>query len=319
MTAPLPKLPTDAKIMVAGSRGLVGSAILRALRGAGYTNCVAVDRSVLDLTDQSAVRQWFAAQQPEYVFLAAAKVGGILANKTQKADFILQNLQIQTNVIEASWRMAVKKLIFLGSSCIYPRDCPQPMTESLLLTGPLEHTNDAYAIAKIAGIKLCQSLNEQYGTRYISVMPTNLYGPNDNFSLMTSHVIPALIRKFVEAHAQQLPEVTLWGTGAPLREFLHVDDLAAACLFLMETDDGSEIINIGSGEEVSIKALAEQVRRLCGYEGRIVWDKTKPDGTPRKLLDLERLRARGWRHTISLEDGLRSTIEWYKQHVYALS
>ncbi len=309
----------DAKIMVAGSRGLVGSAILRALTASGYTNCLAVDRSVLDLTDQKAVRDWFTTQRPEYVFLAAAKVGGILANKTQKADFILQNLQIQTNVIEAAWRAGVKKLLFLGSSCIYPKHCPQPMAESSLLTGSLEETNDAYAIAKIAGIKLCQSLNEQYGTQYISVMPTNLYGPYDNFDLSTSHVIPALIRKFVEAQAQGLAEVTVWGSGTPLREFLHVDDLAAACLFLMNTDDGSEIINIGSGEEVSIKMLAEQVRQACGYEGRIVWDQTKPDGTPRKFLDLQRLRARGWRHTISLQDGLRSTVEWYKQHVYAAS
>lgn len=309
----------DARIMVAGSRGLVGSAILRALIASGYTNCLAVNRSVLDLTDQRAVRDWFVAQRPDYVFLAAAKVGGILANKMQKADFILQNLQIQTNVIEAACQRGVNKLLFLGSSCIYPKHCPQPMAESSLLTGPLEETNDAYAIAKIAGIKLCQSLNEQYGTRYISVMPTNLYGPHDNFDLTTSHVIPALIRKFVEAQAQGLPEVTVWGTGTPLREFLHVDDLAAACVFLMNTDDGSEIINIGSGEEVSIKTLAERVRQVCGYEGRIVWDQTKPDGTPKKLLDLQRLRARGWHHTISLEDGLRSTVEWYKQHVYAPS
>ncbi len=308
-----------AKIMVAGSSGLVGSAILRRLKQASYTNCLPVDRAVVDLTDQSAVRRWFEKERPEYVFLAAAKVGGILANKTKKADFILQNLQIQTNVIEAAWRNGVQRLLFLGSSCIYPKQCPQPMPESALLTGPLEETNDAYAVAKIAGIKLCQSFNEQYGTKYISVMPTNLYGPGDSFDLMNSHVIPALIRKFVEAKEQGLPEVILWGTGQPLREFLYVDDVADACVFLMNTYDGSGIVNIGSGEELSIRDLAGLIRDTIGYEGSIKWDATKPDGTARKLLDVRRLQGLGWRPHYSLTEGLRSTVEWYKNNRYARS
>lgn len=308
-----------AKIMVAGSSGLVGSAILRRLKQASYTNCLPVDRAVVDLTDQSAVRRWFEKERPEYVFLAAAKVGGILANKTKKADFILQNLQIQTNVIEAAWRNGVQRLLFLGSSCIYPKQCPQPMPESALLTGPLEETNDAYAVAKIAGIKLCQSFNEQYGTKYISVMPTNLYGPGDSFDLMNSHVIPALIRKFVEAKEQGLPEVILWGTGQPLREFLYVDDVADACVFLMNTYDGSGIVNIGSGEELSIRDLAGLIRDTIDYEGSIKWDATKPDGTARKLLDVRRLQGLGWRPHYSLTEGLRSTVEWYKNNRYARS
>jgi GDP-L-fucose synthase len=308
-----------AKIMVAGSSGLVGSAILRRLKQASYTNCLPVDRAVVDLTDQSAVRRWFEKERPEDVFLAAAKVGGILANKTKKADFILQNLQIQTNVIEAAWRNGVQRLLFLGSSCIYPKQCPQPMPESALLTGPLEETNDAYAVAKIAGIKLCQSFNEQYGTKYISVMPTNLYGPGDSFDLMNSHVIPALIRKFVEAKEQGLPEVILWGTGQPLREFLYVDDVADACVFLMNTYDGSGIVNIGSGEELSIRDLAGLIRDTIGYEGSIKWDATTPDGTARKLLDVRRLQGLGWRPHYSLTEGLRSTVEWYKNNRYARS
>jgi GDP-L-fucose synthase len=248
---------------------------------------------------------------PEYIFLAAAKVGGILANKTKKADFIFENLQIQNNVIYNSWRYKVKKLLFLGSSCIYPRDCPQPIREEYLMTGPLEETNDAYATAKIAGIKMCQCFNEQYGTNFISVMPTNLYGQNDNFDLENSHVLPALVRKFHEAKIKNLPVVTLWGTGSPRREFLHVDDLAEACVFLMKNYNDSEIINIGTGEDITIKELAELIKNTVGFKGKIKWDTSKPDGTPRKLLDVKKIKKIGWNYKYKLEKGIQDTYLWY--------
>ncbi len=301
----------DAKIFVAGHGGLVGSAISRALVKHGYQNLVLKTRSELDLLDQGAVARFFGREEIEYVYLAAAKVGGIMANSSQKADFIYENLQIQSNVIHSSYRFGVAKLLFLGSSCIYPRLCPQPIKEEYLLTGELEATNDAYAIAKICGIKMCQSFNEQYGTNFISVMPTNLYGPGDNFNLENSHVIPALIRKIYEAKAAGLGRVTLWGTGGPRREFLHVDDLADATIFLMDNYNDTEIINIGTGVDLSIKELAETIGRLIGYDGEIVWDTGRPDGTPRKLLDVSRLSSLGWKYKISLEDGLKDAIKWF--------
>jgi len=300
-----------AKIYVAGHRGLVGSSIVRGLQNKGFQNLILKDREELDLLDQQSVRQFFEREKPEYVFLAAAKVGGILANKTKKADFIYENLQIETNVIYSAWKSGVKKLLFLGSSCIYPKLCPQPIKEEYLLTGPLEETNDAYAIAKIAGIKMCQSFNEQYGTNFISAMPTNLYGPKDNFDLENSHVLPAMIRKFHDAKLSGALEVTLWGTGAPKREFLHVDDLADALVFLMENYSKTEIINIGTGEDISIKELAEMVRKVAGYEGKIRWDTNKPDGTPRKLLDVGKLHALGWVPKVSFANGVRMTYDWF--------
>ena len=304
----------ESKIFVAGHRGLVGSGILRKLQAEGYTNLVTRTRAELDLRDQAAVNRFFEEERPEYVFLAAAKVGGILANSTYPADFIRDNLQIQTNVIDAAYRSGVKKLLFLGSSCIYPKFAPQPMKEEHLLTGPLEPTNEWYAVAKIAGIKMAQAYRRQYGFNAISLMPTNLYGPGDNFDLETSHVIPALIRKFHEAKVEGKPHVVVWGTGKPRREFLHVDDLADAALFLMQNYDGEEIINVGVGEDVSIRELAELIRDVVGYEGEIVFDTTKPDGTPRKLLDVSRLHALGWRARISLREGLEQTYAWYKAH-----
>ncbi|MBW1740240.1 MAG: GDP-L-fucose synthase [Deltaproteobacteria bacterium] len=305
----------DSKIYVAGHRGLVGSAILRKLKEKGYANIIGRTRKELDLERQAQVKTFFQEQRPEYVFLAAAKVGGILANNTFPAEFIYSNIMVQTNVIHSAYRTGVKKLLFLGSSCIYPKHCPQPMKEEYLLTGPLESTNEPYAVAKIAGIKTCQSYNRQYGTNYISVMPTNLYGPNDNFDLETSHVIPALIRKFHEAKIRSSPCVTIWGTGTPRREFLHVDDLADACIFLMNHYDESDIINIGCGEDVSIAELALLVKDIVGYTGDIVYDIEKPDGTPRKLLDVGRLRGLGWRPKLSLEEGIRKTYEWYCRNV----
>jgi GDP-L-fucose synthase len=301
----------DSKIYIAGHRGLVGSAIVRALEKAGYSNLILRTRAELDLFDQLAVRDFFEKEKPEYVFLAAARVGGIMANKTHPADFIRENLLIELNTIDAAYKNEVKKLLFLGSSCIYPKLASQPMTEDALLSGKLEETNQGYAVAKIAGIELCQSYNKQYGTNYISVMPTNLYGPNDNFDLVTSHVLPALLRKFHEAKKQGAPSVTVWGTGAAQREFLHVDDLADACLFLMNTYDGSDIVNIGTGEDLTIQQLVEDIRAVVGYAGDIVWDTTKPDGTPRKLLDVTKLHTLGWHHTISLPDGLAATYKWY--------
>lgn len=301
----------QSKIYVAGHRGLVGSAIVRKLLAEGYENLLLKTKAELDLLCQSDVEAFFETEKPEYVFLAAAKVGGILANKKMKADFIYENLQIQNNIIWSSWKNSVAKLLFLGSSCIYPKMCAQPIKEEYLMTGPLEETNDAYAIAKIAGIKMCQSFNAQYGTKFISVMPTNLYGPNDNFDLESSHVLPAMIRKFHDAKISGSESVTLWGTGSPKREFLHVDDLADALIFLMDRYDSSEIINIGTGEDVTIKELAELIRKEVGYDGEVVWDTTKPDGTPRKLLDVSRLHGLGWSHVIPLEEGVRGTYEWF--------
>ena len=304
----------DSKIYVAGHRGLVGSALVRRLRESGYHNLVYRTRDEMDLEDQRAVFDFFAAERPEYVFLAAARVGGILANDTFPADFIRSNLVIQLNVVEAAYRTGSAKLMFLGSSCIYPKLAEQPIREESLLTGPLEPTNQPYAVAKIAGIELCRSYNRQYGTNYVSVMPTNLYGPGDNFDLQSSHVLPALLRKFHEAKAADAPSVTVWGSGTPRREFLHVDDMADACVFLMERYDGSEIVNIGCGQDVAIADLAELVRDAVGYAGEIVFDRSKPDGTPRKLLDVSRLRALGWEARIPLERGVRETYAWYLAH-----
>lgn len=302
----------SAKIFVAGGQsGLVGTAIVRALRNAGYTNIITKTREEVNLLNPLHVESFFQNEKPEYVFLAAAKVGGIWANKTQKADFIYDNLEIQNNVIYQSWKSGVKKLVFLGSSCIYPKLAPQPIKEDSLLTGPLEETNDAYAIAKIAGIKMCQSFNEQYGTNFISVMPTNLYGPHDNFDLQNSHVLPALLRKFHEAKVNNNESVTLWGTGSPYREFLYVDDMADACVFLMNTYDSSEIINIGSGEDLPIKELAEIVKSIVGYTGEIRWDITKPDGTPKKQLDVSKLFALGWKPQVTLKEGIKREYEWF--------
>jgi GDP-L-fucose synthase len=310
-----------AKIYIAGHRGLVGSAILRKLQAEGYGNFVLRTHRELDLEIQKEVWGFFEKERPEYVFLAAARVGGIMANNTWPADFIYNNLLIQVNVIKASHICGVKKLLFLGSSCIYPKLCPQPMKEEYLLSGPLEPTNEPYAVAKIAGIKLCQSYNRQYGTNYISVMPTNLYGPHDNFDLNSSHVLPAMIRKFHDAkvkmqegQAEGKHQVVLWGTGSPYREFLHVDDLADACVFLMHNYDGSEIVNIGTGKDITIKELAEMVKKVVGFQGEVVWDPSKPDGTPRKLLDVGKLASLGWKPKIDLEEGIRTTYEWYLGH-----
>lgn len=304
----------NSKIYVAGHRGLVGSAIVRALQKEGFVNLVLKTHAELDLTNQHAVAEFFALEKPEYVFLAAAKVGGIMANKTYPADFIYNNLTIQTNVIHSAYLHKVKKMAFLGSSCIYPKLCPQPIKEEYLMTGPLEPSNQAYALAKIAGIFMCQSYNEQYGTNFISLMPTNLYGTNDNFDPIGAHVLPAMIRKFHEAKNKNESSVTMWGTGSAMREFLHVDDLADACLFLMNSYDDSAIINVGTGEDVTIKELAEKIKNVVGYKGDIVWDTTKPDGTPRKLLDVGRLHNLGWKHKITLGDGIPPTYEWFKKN-----
>jgi len=304
----------SSSIFVAGHRGLVGSAIVRKLKADGFENLVLRDRAELDLTSQSAVNNFFESNKPEYVFLAAAKVGGILANNSFPADFIRDNLAIQSNVIDAAYRNGVKKLLFLGSSCIYPKHAPQPMTEDCLLTGPLEPTNEWYAIAKIAGLKMCQAYRKQYGFNAISVMPTNLYGPGDNFDLNNSHVLPALIRKFHEAKIQNQPTVTIWGTGTPRREFLHVDDLASACLFLMQNYEDERWINVGWGEDVTISELAEIVRDVVGYKGALVFDTSKPDGTPRKLMDTTRIAQTGWEPSISLQYGIGATYRWYAEH-----
>lgn len=304
----------NSKIYVAGYRGLVGSAIVRALQKEGYTNLVLKTHKELDLTNQHAVADFFAKEKPEYVFLAAAKVGGIMANKTFPADFIYGNLSIQTNIIHSAYAHKVKKLLFLGSSCIYPKFCPQPIKEEYLLTAELEPSNKAYAIAKIAGIIMCQSYNEQYGTNFISLMPTNLYGPNDNFDLENSHVMPAMIRKLHEAKINNKSSVALWGTGSAMREFLHIDDLAEASLFLMQNYNDSSIINVGTGEDVTIKALAEKIKQVVGYNGKIVWDTEKPDGTPRKLLDVSKIRKLGWKHSIQLNEGIVSTYKWFKEN-----
>jgi GDP-L-fucose synthase len=302
----------NAKIYIAGHMGLVGSAIVRELKKQGYANLVYKTRKELDLLDPVAVSKFFAEEKPEYIFLAAAKVGGIMANKNYPADFIYENLTIQMNIINNSYLNKAKKLLFLGSSCIYPRMCPQPIKEEYLLTSELEPSNKAYAVAKIAGIVACQSYNQQYGTNFISVMPTNLYGPNDNFDLETSHVLPAMIRKFHDAKVNNKSEMTLWGTGVAQREFLHVDDLANACVFLMNNYNDSEIVNIGTGEDLSIKELAKMIKDVVGYEGKINWDATKPDGTPRKLLDVSRLNNLGWKYKIKLIDGLKTTYEYFR-------
>lgn len=311
----------DAKIYVAGHRGLVGSALVRKLQEDGYTNLILRTHKELDLLDGVAVADFFASEKPEYVFLAAAKVGGILANNNYPGEFIYENLQIQNNIIHNAYLNEVKKLLFLGSSCIYPRECPQPMKEEYLLTGELEKTNEPYAIAKIAGIKMCQSYNRQYGTNFIAVMPTNLYGPGDNFDLKNSHVLPALIRKFHEAKEKGDKEVSVWGTGLPRRDFLYVDDMADGCLFFMDNfnptkeqnEAGEVFINLGVGEDVSIKELSEIIKGVVGFEGEIVWDSSKPDGTPQKLLDMTKTHGLGWKHKIGLEEGLKMAYEWYKK------
>lgn len=304
-----------SRIYVAGHRGLVGSAIVRRLRAEGFTCIITRTRQELDLTDQAAVGRFFARERPEYVFLAAARVGGILANSTYPADFIRDNLLIQTHVIDAAYRHGVKKLLFFGSSCIYPKHAPQPMKEEYLLTGPLETTNEAYAVAKIAGLKMVQYYRRQYGLNGICLMPTNLYGPGDNFDLNYSHVIPALIRKFHEAKERGDPEVVVWGTGRPRREFLHVDDLADAAVFLMRHYDGEMWINVGTGEDLTVAELAELIRDVVGFRGRISFDPSKPDGTPRKLLDVSRLFSLGWRPRIPLREGLEQTCRWFLEHV----
>jgi GDP-L-fucose synthase len=300
-----------SRIFLAGHRGLVGSAIRRRLELGGYTNLILRSRRELDLRDQSSVDAFFAQERPEYVFLAAAKVGGILANSRYPADFIISNLKIQTNVIDAAYRNGVKKLEFLGSSCIYPKFAPQPIKEEYILTGELEPTNEPYAIAKIAGIRMLQAYRTQYGFNGISLMPTNLYGPGDNFDLETSHVLPALLRKFHEARGQGAPEVVLWGTGLPRREFLHVDDLASAAVYLMSHYDGEQIVNVGVGKDITIRELAEMVGEITGYQGNIVFDPSRPDGTPRKILDTSRLTALGWQPSIGLREGIEKTYRWY--------
>jgi GDP-L-fucose synthase len=305
------QLKKSDKIFVAGHRGMVGSAVVRRLEAERFTNLLTRDRSHLDLSDESAVAKFFAEARPDIVILAAANVGGIKANNDFPVEFLLDNLRIQNNVIRSTYQTGVRKLLFLGSSCIYPKLAPQPIPESALLTGPLESTNEPYAIAKIAGIKLCQAYAREYGTNFISVMPTNLYGPNDNFDLETSHVLPALLRKAHEAKSRNEKKLIVWGTGEPRREFLHVDDLAAACLLLLQKYDSAEIINIASGEDVTIRELAKLVCDVVGFDGELVWDKTKPDGTPRKLLDVTRIRVLGWQPTIPLRKGIEQTHEWF--------
>jgi len=307
-------LQKSDKIFVAGSRGLVGSAVLRRLAQDGFTRVVTRDRAELDLRNAAAVVRFFGEEKPEFVILAAAKVGGIKANNDFPVEFLLENVEMQNNVVRAAYENGVRKLVFLGSSCIYPRLASQPIPESALLTGPLEPTNEAYAIAKIAGIKLCQAYARQHGANFISLMPTNLYGPNDNFDLLASHVLPALVRKAHIAKEGKAPELVVWGSGQPRREFLHVDDLADACLFLLEKYDSPEIINVGCGEDISIRELAELIRDIVGFKGKLAWDTTKPDGTPRKLLDVSKIHALGWRHKIGLRDGIKRTYEWFLEN-----
>lgn len=314
----LKAMETNSKIFVAGHRGLVGSAIYRALQERGYTNLLTATHAQLDLTNQAAVDAFFAQHRPQVVVLAAAKVGGILANRDFKADFIVENLLIQTHVIQAAFKAGVEKLLFLGSSCIYPKLCEQPMKEEHLLTGLLESTNDAYAVAKIAGIKTCQAYNEQHGTNYLSAMPTNLYGPGDNFDLLSSHVLPAMIRKFHQAKLADHAPVVLWGTGTPKREFLYVDDMAQACVFLLESvaagDAPGDLYNVGTGQDLSIKQLAELIQSVVGHHGEIVWDSDKPDGTPRKLMNVERLKGLGWSAKTSLSEGIERTYRWFLEN-----
>ena len=300
----------NAKIYVAGHRGLVGSAIVRKLQNLGFNNIITRSSRELDLRNQKETELFFEKEKPEFVFLAAAKVGGIIANKEHPAQFIYDNLSIQTNVINSAYKYGAKKLLFLGSSCIYPKMCPQPIKEEYLLTGALEPTNDAYAVAKIAGIKMCQSYNKQYGTNFIAVMPTNLYGPNDNFDPVNSHVLPALIRKFYEAKQTKKPNVTIWGTGSPYREFLHVDDLADATVFLMQNYNGDKIINIGTGLDLTIADLAKKIKEVVGFEGELLFDTSKPDGTPKKQLNIDRIKTLGWEPKISLDEGIHQTIAW---------
>jgi GDP-L-fucose synthase len=306
------RLSKSDKIFVAGHRGMVGSALVRRLESEGFTNLLRRDRSQLDLSDESAVTRFFAEASPDIVVLAAAKVGGIKANNDYPVEFLLENLRIQNNVIHSAYQTGARKLLFLGSSCIYPKVAPRPIPESALLTGPLEPTNEAYAVAKIAGIKLCQAYAREYGANFISIMPTNLYGPDDNFDLETSHVLAALLRKAHEAKTQNQKELVVWGTGTPRREFLYVDDLAAACLLLLEKYDSPEIINIGCGEDVTVRGLAELICDVVGFDGEIVWDTNKPDGTPRKLLDVSKIRALGWQPTIPLRNGIAQTYEWFR-------
>ena len=304
----------DAKIYVAGHRGLVGSAIVRNLEDKGYKNIIYRTHKELDLTNQEAVRAFFQEEKPDYVFLAAAKVGGIHANNTYPADFIYDNLMIQNNVIKAAHDFEVKKLLFLGSTCIYPKMAPQPIKEEYLLTGSLEETNEAYAVAKIAGLEMCKFFKRQYGDNFISCMPTNLYGPNDNFDLKNSHVLPALIRKFHEAKVNNSDVVEVWGTGTPLREFLYVDDMADACVFLMENYDGEKHVNIGTGEEVSIRELAETIKEVVGFEGELVFNTDMPDGTPRKLTTVDKLHGLGWKHKVSLNEGIKLAYNWFLEN-----
>lgn len=304
----------DAKIYVAGHRGLVGSAIVRNLEARGYKNIICRTHKELDLTNQEAVRTFFEEEKPEYVFLAAAKVGGIHANNTYPADFIYDNLMIQNNVIKAAHDFKVKKLLFLGSTCIYPKMAPQPIKEEYLLTGSLEETNEAYAVAKIAGLEMCKFFKRQYGDNFISCMPTNLYGPNDNFDLKNSHVLPALIRKFHEAKVNNNEVVEVWGTGTPLREFLYVDDMADACVFLMENYDGEQHVNIGTGKEVSIRELAETIKEVVGFEGELVFNTDMPDGTPRKLTTVDKLHGLGWNHKVSLNEGIKLAYNWFLEN-----
>ncbi|HEY7944549.1 MAG TPA: GDP-L-fucose synthase [Casimicrobiaceae bacterium] len=306
--------PKDARVYVAGHRGLVGSAVVRALEARGFGNILTASRDQLDLRDQAAVNYWFRANRPEYVYLVAGTVGGILANSTRPAEFIYDNMMIHATVVHAAHLYGTKKLLYLGSSCIYPRECPQPMREEHLLTGPLEQTNEAYAIAKIAGIKLCRAYRQQYGANFISAMPTNLYGPQDNFDLTSSHVLPALMRRFHDARLRGDREVTVWGTGRARREFLHVDDLADACLFLMERYDDSVHVNVGTGEDLAISELVDMVRSVVHPDAEVVFDLSKPDGTPRKRLDVSRLHDVGWRHRIPQRDGIEATYRWFVEH-----
>lgn len=309
----------SAKIYIAGHRGMVGSAIHRKLTAEGFNNFVFRTSSELDLRDQASVKDFFETERPEYVFLAAAKVGGIMANNIYRAEFLFDNLQIQNNIIDSAYRVNVKKLLFLGSSCIYPKLAPQPLHEDSLLTGTLEPTNEPYAIAKIAGIKMCEAYRSQYGCDFISVMPTNLYGPNDNYDLNKSHVLPAMIRKFHEAKEENKPVVELWGTGSPLREFLHADDLADACYFLMQNYSEPGFLNVGVGSDVTIKELAELIQKTIGYEGEVHWNTDKPDGTPRKLMDVSKLHALGWKHKTDLTEGIRITYQDFLQKIEAYS
>src|SRR4051812_42406590 len=311
--SPQPVKKSD-KIFIAGHRGLVGSALVRTLEAEGFNNLSVRDRAELDLREESAVRRFFAEEKPAVAVLAAAKVGGIKANNDLPVEFLIDNLEVQNNVIQAAYENGVRKLLFLGSSCIYPRQAPQPIPENALLSGPLEPTNEAYAIAKIAGIKLCQAYAREYGANFISAMPTNLYGPNDNFDLLSSHVLPALMRKAHTAKQERQRELVVWGSGNPRREFLHVDDLAAACVYLLANYDSPEIVNIGCGEDISIRELAELICEIVRFEGELAWDSTKPDGTPRKLLDVSKIHALGWRHRIGLREGIARTYEWFLQN-----